>query len=548
MTVPLITLYTGVIPDRLTQDASTFTINSIDWLNYQVVQIPSTNTAIAEINNTALQINLDEAAAAASAAAALSSENAAAASANFKGRWVDLTGALNIPATVERSDRIYQLLESLADVTLEDPLTSSKWLVVDEINMANVNVSELENPLFHGFAKNDLVRVMNSVTVLTSDRDTIATSVDINRVVRTAGIDDPREEESGWLFEGANTNELIRTEEFDNAAWVKSGILSVTANSALAPDGSTNMDKIIPNTSNSTHSVDQAVSSDGTLVYTVTYFISDAGYTAAVIRVRGGGGGGFGITVDIAAKTVTPIADFGGGQILNSSVKDMGNNILKVTFSGIPQTTATATVSTDVRVLQSAVGSETFVGDGISGINLWGGDLKQLPFDSSYIKSIATPETRSADNILFPVEGNFRESQGMIFLKADVIGDVGISQHILNINDGSSANRIAIFRGSDKIRLLITTDGVTQADISTSFNMDPFTQYVIAVNYADNNVELFVDGVSIGTDTSATMPTGLTTVNAGQAASGFNLFGHIQDLRLLKAPRNIDEIKYLGGQ
>jgi hypothetical protein len=123
MTIPTIPLYVGDIPDRNTQDAATFTLNAVTWLDYQLIQIPATNTSIGEINSTAIQVTADADAAAVSAVTAESS-------ANFKGRWVDLTGALNIPASVERNSRVYQLLENLADVTLADPSTSSKWLII----------------------------------------------------------------------------------------------------------------------------------------------------------------------------------------------------------------------------------------------------------------------------------------------------------------------------------------------------------------------------------------------------------------------------------
>lgn len=130
MAIPLIPVFAGTSPNRNTQSAAAFTINSIEWLDYQLVQIDATNVSINGINVTATQVTAD----------ALTATNAAAAassSANFKGRWVDLVGALSIPASVERSNRIYNLLENLADVTLEDPLTSDKWLDTSKIYEEN---------------------------------------------------------------------------------------------------------------------------------------------------------------------------------------------------------------------------------------------------------------------------------------------------------------------------------------------------------------------------------------------------------------------------
>lgn len=45
----------------------------------------------------------------------------ALAASNFKGKWSDLTGSLNIPASVYHGDRYWILLADLADVTASEP-------------------------------------------------------------------------------------------------------------------------------------------------------------------------------------------------------------------------------------------------------------------------------------------------------------------------------------------------------------------------------------------------------------------------------------------
>lgn len=53
--------------------------------------------------------------------------NTCTAIANFKGAWEDLTGALNMPASVFHEGSYYALLADLADVTTEEPGTSTSW-------------------------------------------------------------------------------------------------------------------------------------------------------------------------------------------------------------------------------------------------------------------------------------------------------------------------------------------------------------------------------------------------------------------------------------
>jgi hypothetical protein len=51
----------------------------------------------------------------------------ALASANFKGTWSSLSGALNKPASVLHSGRFWQLLNNLADVTASEPGVTADW-------------------------------------------------------------------------------------------------------------------------------------------------------------------------------------------------------------------------------------------------------------------------------------------------------------------------------------------------------------------------------------------------------------------------------------
>jgi len=52
----------------------------------------------------------------------------AVASANFKGAWSSLTGALNVPAAVWHNSRVWALLVNLADVTTSQPGVSADWV------------------------------------------------------------------------------------------------------------------------------------------------------------------------------------------------------------------------------------------------------------------------------------------------------------------------------------------------------------------------------------------------------------------------------------
>jgi len=94
-------------------------------------------TFVTECNATAATVDAQSTSATASAATATTKAGDAAAARDiamaavaYKGAWSSLSGALAIPASAYHSGKIYMLTESVANVALETPGVSSKWLNV----------------------------------------------------------------------------------------------------------------------------------------------------------------------------------------------------------------------------------------------------------------------------------------------------------------------------------------------------------------------------------------------------------------------------------
>ena len=58
---------------------------------------------------------------------------AALASANYKGPWSTLTGALTVPSSASHEGKFWMLKEDVADVTTEEPGVSLKWQVTSQV-------------------------------------------------------------------------------------------------------------------------------------------------------------------------------------------------------------------------------------------------------------------------------------------------------------------------------------------------------------------------------------------------------------------------------
>lgn len=98
------------------------------WIQTLVTWITS---VAAKAYQNALSAFESATASGASATNADQSASVAMASANFKGEWSGLTGALPKPASVAKDGRFWMLLNDLADVTAAVPGVSASWLAFD---------------------------------------------------------------------------------------------------------------------------------------------------------------------------------------------------------------------------------------------------------------------------------------------------------------------------------------------------------------------------------------------------------------------------------
>lgn len=201
-------------------------------------------------------------------------------------------------------------------------------------------------------------------------------------------------ESLGLEIEEQRANLLTYSEQFDNAVWLKTSA-SVTANTVVAPDGTLTADVLIEDTSTGSHQVTRASNlsfSSGT-AYTLTFFAKQNGRS----RIN--------IAADVGVSTfpaaANAIYDLSTGTIVSTgasataSIVSAGNGWYRCSL------TATATATAGSRpgyyIQMTSSGNVSYTGDGISGIYLWGAQLEAGAFATSYIPTVASQVTRSAD-------------------------------------------------------------------------------------------------------------------------------------------------------
>ena len=190
----------------------------------------------------------------------------------------------------------------------------------------------------------------------------------------------------------AEENLLLQSQAF-NVTWVLAGV-TVTANSAVAPDGTTTADKIIPTaTSSSFKEAQQNISVVATLNYTASYFVKADGYNFVQLVGTGADIGTFYVNFDLSTGTETAFSA-GTSTIIGRGIDSIGNGWyrIRVTIAALTSSSA-ARISLDVVPAADSVRGVTWSANGTDGVLLWGAQVEQRSTVTAYTPTTTQPVT-----------------------------------------------------------------------------------------------------------------------------------------------------------
>jgi hypothetical protein len=336
------------------------------------------------------------------------------------------------------------------------------------------------------------------------------------------------------LVEPQRTNVQTYSEDFSNAIYIKIGA-TVTTNAIAAPDGNTTADKLVEDTSTGLHAID-IINPPVTLAdYTISVFVKAAERSKFQISEVFTVGGN--VTFDLTAVTATSTAPAKNGKIEN-----YGNGWYKCSATWPNLTGASTQI---LFTILNNSGASSYTGTSGSGLYLWGAQLELGSYSTSYIPTTTAAVTRNADVInKTSVSSLIGQTEGTLYAEIKVNKLIGTaSRYIFHVSDGTANNRIYIaFSGSSSnvLRARIFNGGTLQCSIDTSAITTTGT-YKLALAYKNNDIVFYINGVQIGTDTSATIPT-CSRVDIGQNYAGASQFSDNVSLSTLFKTRLTNDV------
>jgi len=324
------------------------------------------------------------------------------------------------------------------------------------------------------------------------------------------------------LLEDAGTNFLTYSELF--TGWSVNQLVPSTA-SVAAPDGSPTVQLFTEDNTTNVHRIFLA-STTGNLTHTHSVFVKNASGTRRVY-----------LSSDDA---------FGARQILTF---DLQTGTLASNSGGWTDPFITAypngwyriggTITDDGVTTLFIVGLRddaliSYLGDGTSGIYVWGAQLEANPYPTSYIPTQGSTGTRAADvstsaaTTVFESDW-YRQDEGTVFCDStrQFTVPTGKFPVVSSLNDGTTSNRINnSYITSNLAGLLVTTGGVSQVSI---YPPTTASRRQLATSFAINSFSAAVNGGNVGTDASGTMPT-VSQLRIGDMTGNNHLNGAIRRL------------------
>lgn len=308
-----------------------------------------------------------------------------------------------------------------------------------------------------------------------------------------------RRTDKGVLIEGARTNLLTYSQQFDDAAWTKTNI-TVTANATAAPDGTTTAD-LITLTGSSAGIRNSASASAAAKTY--SFFVKSSGGSRYFQILTDGTVQAF-ANFDIQTQTTGTL----GTSVNSASVTTLGNGWYRLVMTA---TDASATNS--YIALVSGLTAAWSSGASSGAFFVWGAQLEAASFPSSYIPTTTASATRAADVLTVSSPGVTYPLS--LFAEFERVLDTGTSEGLVRLDDVTATNSALIFIDTiDRFASSQSTDGASAVTGAVSVA----TTTKGAARIAANDHRSVRGGTLGPQDTTATNPPSPTRLIFGDAS------------------------------
>jgi hypothetical protein len=381
------------------------------------------------------------------------------------------------------------------------------------------------------------------------DRISGGTYVGRNGLIQSAASNEPRIDflnntKGGLLLEPQRTNSLIYSDDFSQSSWLKINT-TATDNQIITPSGILTGGKV-QRTSTSASYFQQLVNqSTSGNYYSISVWVKKGNSDRVAFRLQTNFPDRYDVRFVFSTESIEYDQVF--GDLTNGSC-----NVVKYPndWYRIEITVKTASDNTQARLALSprvSTGNiDTTDTSSDAFCYIWGAQLEtsgntSSGYPTSYIPTSSAAVTRVKDEVANG--GNqyiFDLTEGTFFL--DLNPFIPTANTTIGISNGSDAQKIIfIFQTNGTQVRTYSSGGVSQYD-NLTFNQ----RNKIAVSFKTNEYKIFINGTNVGTDTSASVPTGMNRLNFSNRSNTSSYFeGEIYQTKIYNEALSDSELATL---
>jgi hypothetical protein len=354
----------------------------------------------------------------------------------------------------------------------------------------------------NGYKAGTLYSVIPNTTLgdLSVTRATTATRVNSSGLIQSVASNVPRLDYTNGscpsiLVEPQRTNLLTWSEDFTNESWGLEPGNSVSSNTIISPDGNLTADTLTATAGNDINFYKGSFSLSGE--YSFSFFLKNNGTNLIDLYVfKIGTGFASRGQINFSAETFT--TSLGTGKIIK-----LINGWYKVT------------ITNNYTLGDYTFGLLSASNVGVRSVYIWGAQLEEGSYATSYIPTTSASVTRNTDVISKTgISSLIGQTEGTLYAEI-YANQAGGQQNWFEINDGSLDNWIFLGKEGNKIRGYIRTNSTNHFD-NTSFSITNNAPMKVALAYKSGNYALYINGTQIASGTSS------FTISNTISVAGFN--------------------------
>lgn len=322
-----------------------------------------------------------------------------------------------------------------------------------------------------------------------------ATRVKENGLIETiVGSNNPRLNWSGdcpsLLMEGSRTNRLLRSEEFNNALWIKTRT-TVTAQETLSPEGTETADKLECNSSGTggmSVRGSASITSGSTIVLSV--FVKKGNARYCNLGLLNNAYGDFSrIFFDLQeGLSFSPQTTGSDITLIDNSIESFTNGWYRISITC--ETSGNTTVRPYIYGTTSNGNFTVTKGD----YNyFWGAQLEEGNYLSSYIKTDGSTATRALERKV-KAQTDFNKNKGVVFLdvKPFAVASSDTLGNVINLRGGTFNIIQFAFKTSNVLQFFIN-EFPSSPIVSYNFTHNG-ERLKVAVKWDSGSYKLFANG------------------------------------------------------